>query len=530
MTLAPAAPPPTDQAALRARARERAEELRRERVRLGEENIFFFARYYFPEFFSNPSPQFHADLIALARELELPADARGGRSGVVIAAPRGHAKSTILTFLLVLWWICYRKKRFVVIVSETASMAESFTGDIRTELEENERLREDFGDLCGDRVLGRPLKWTAGDFTAAWKDAAGRPTFRTRVLARSTGSQFRGLRKGANRPDAIICDDLENDEHVRTPEMRAKIWQWFTKAVIPALDPERGAILVVGTILHFDSLLMRLLKLAQSEGTYRWRIFKAIQPDGTVLWPARFSKAYLDRRRREMGSLAFNSEYMNEPIDEEARLYRHTWIKWYYGTELAYEEKRRRWLWRGEELDIYVGVDPAISESETADYFALTVVGLARKSKAIVLLYAFADRMDFPSQVQEIIRLDATWQPKRIGIERNAYQRALPQQLLRESATLPIKQLDNQGQKYTRILAASVPFENGVVYMRAAAEGEPGDTTEDPKLRVHQNLAAIYTQMMQYPMSANDDLLDSMENSFQIARLRGRAFDEDSWF
>lgn len=504
-----------------------AELNRAERVRLAEENIIFFARYYFPEFFNNPTPAFHWELIDLAREMERPRAERG-TLGCVVAAPRGHAKSTILTFLMPLWWIVFKKKRFIVIVSDTSTMADGFVSDIRKQLEENERLRADFGDLCGDTVVGRPLKWTVGDFTAAHRDRNGAPTFKVRVLARSTGSQFRGLRSGAYRPDAIICDDLENDEFVRTPEQRTKTWEWFTKAVIPALDPANGAIFVIGTILHFDSLLQRLLKLAQAEGLYRWKIFRAIRKNGGPLWPDRFDLKQLDQIKRLIGSLAFNSEYLNIPIDEEARLYRPGWIKWYSGRELSYDKERRKWVWREEDLEIYVGVDPAISESEAADYFAIVVLGVARKSKSLVVLYTFAGRMDFPSQVQEIIRLDATWQPRMIGIERNAYQRALPQQLMKESAKLTIKQLDNGTKKYTRILAASVPFENGQVYMREAVGDESGELDELGQRRVFSTMLALYVQMMQYPNSANDDVLDALENAFQVGRLRSRAFED--WF
>jgi len=500
---------------------------RAERVRLAEQSPIYFGRLYFPDFFRDPTPAFHWELIDLAHEMERGRDERG-TLGCVVAAPRGHAKSSLLTFLVPLWWLVFQKKRFIVIVSDTATMAEGFVSDIKKQLEENEKLRADFGDLCGDTVIGRPLKWASGDFTAAHKDASGRARFKTRVLARSTGAQFRGLRSGAHRPDAIICDDLENDEFVRTPEQRTKIWDWYTKAVLPALDPDRGAIFVIGTILHFDSLLMKLLKLAQAEGLYRWKIYRAIRKTGRALWEGRFSLKRLDEIRRAIGSLAFNSEYLNNPIDEQARLYRPAWLRWYTGAELSYDRETRRWMWRGEALDVYVGVDPAISEDEAADYFAIVVLGVARQSKSLVILYTWAARIDFPAQVQEVIRLDATWQPRGIGIEKNAYQRALPQQLLRESAKLTIKQLSNTAHKYTRILVASVPVENGQVYLRQALEGEPGELDELGTVRVHAHMWPLYEQMMQYPNSANDDVLDAYENSLQVGRLRGKAFED--WF
>lgn len=504
---------------------------REERKQYAEANPLYFFRYYLSEFGENASPAFHQELFEAARQMELPRSVRG-IIGTIIGAPRGHAKSTIVTLAIPLYNIVFKKKRFIVIVSDTGFASEGFVLDIKKQLEENERLREDFGELCGDTMPGRPYRWTNSDFTAVHRQVVRKngverlqPTFTTRVLARSTGAQFRGLRSGSWRPDLILCDDLENDEHVRTPEQRAKIWEWFVKAVLPAMDPERGGIVVVGTVLHFDSLLSRLLNLAKREPTLYGRLFfQAIQADGSVLWPQRFSRELLDQRKKVMGTLAFNCEYLLIPIDEETRLYRPHWVKWYTGNEL--EHDGTKWKWRGETLDIYVGVDPAISEDEQADFFSYVVLGVARKAKALVILYAYADRIDFPAQVQEIIRVEATWQPRFIGIERNAYQRALPQQLIKESMSLGqrIKQLDNRGQKYTRILAASVPFENGTVYLRAATEGESGELDETGQVRVYHTLQGLYQQMMQYPNSANDDILDAMENSFQLGRSKTKAF------
>ncbi len=496
---------------------------------LAEQDIFFFASYYVPHYFEDRPPAFHRELIALARKAERERSQRD-TEGLVVAAPRGHAKSTLLTFLLPLYWIVFRKKRFVVIVSDTTMLAETFVSALKKELEENSRLREDFGELCGDRLRSsRRLKWTASDFTTAHTDAAGTTIWSTRVLARSTGSQFRGLRNGAYRPDAILCDDLENDELVATPEMRTKTWDWFTKAVLPALDPKRGSLIVIGTILHFDSLLNRLLKRAEADGVYDWRLYRAIDEQGHILWPERFDHAFFTQRKYIMGTLAFNSEYLNYPIDETTRIFRPEWPRWYTRNELEYNHRLQRWVFRGEPLEIVIGVDPAISERDSADYFAYVVLGVAREQRVKVVLQAFADRLDFPAQVQEIIRQEATWQPKYIGIEEQAYQKALPQQLVKEHFVLgtKLKPLKNgMSNKYQRIVASSVAWEHGTVYLRESLDDEAGAWDELGQRKVHQRMLPLYRQMMQYPASAHDDVLDACENALQLATIKLRIFED----
>lgn len=498
----------------------------------GRTNIVFFARYYFASMFEDATPAFHWHLTDAAKLVINPEET--GSNELVIAAPRGHAKSTWLSFVLPIWCIVYKVKRFIVIISETDGMAAQFVNDIKIHLESNERLRDDFGDLCGDTVPGRPLKWTQKDFIAAHRDEYGMITHKTKVLARGTGGQIRGLKIDGKRPDLVIGDDLENDEFVNTPEQRNKIWNWFMKAVQPGLDPKRGTLIIAGTVLHFDSLLNRLLKLAKQKmktaqakakpSKVIWRFYQAIDKVGRILWPERFNREFLDDKKLTMGGLLFNCEYLNLPIDEATRLYRPEWIRWYTRTELGFDAEKRQWSFRGMPMTIFIGIDPAISESDKADYFGVTVIGHVKEHNWIIFLYATGLRIDFPTQVQEIIRMEATWPVRFIGIEKNGYQRVLPQQVIKESTSLKIKQLDNGShtRKYTRILAASIPFENGQCFFPEALPDEAGIPDQTGERRVHHLVADLYEQMMQYPASAHDDILDSMENAFQLIRKSGR--------
>ncbi len=501
------------------------------RRQLAKEDIFFFARWYFPAYFPDPPAAFHRELIELALAAGRPREERTTPGDLVIAAPRGHAKSTLLTFLLPLYWIVFGTKHFILIVSDTKTAATSFLQAIKKELEDNERLRADFGLVCGhERGNGPRQKWTSSELAVNILDKNGMIISTTHVVSCSTRSQLRGIRRGPHRPDAVLCDDLENDEAVQTPEMRTKTFDWFTKALVPVLHPKQGSLIVIGTILHFDSLLQKLLTQGNGTGTYTTRVYRAIDEHGRVLWPERFSPAKLANLKSQLGTLAFNSEYLNRPIDDATRIFQPKWLQWYSAHEVVYDERTRRWYFRGELLEIFVGVDPAISERETADNFALVVVGRARKQKAFIILYTFADRIDFPSQVQEIIRLEAAWQPQLIGIEDVAYQKALPQQLIRESLVLgtKLKPLRNTvSKKYTRIAATSVRFENGRVFLRQALDHEGGDFDELGQRRVHPHMLPLYTELMQYPRSAHDDVLDAMENAFQLADYKGRIFEDE---
>jgi predicted phage terminase large subunit-like protein len=498
---------------------------RQARVQRGKTDLEFFAQYYFPHIFRDETPEFHFELDALVTEAQ-EARARGEKKGLIIAAPRGFAKSTRITFLHLIHALCYQKKRLAVIVSNRATAAEQFLVDIRKEIEENERLQEDFGNLRGD-LYGE--RWTNTDVVVVHckRDEDGRPVlsprgkpvvaWRTRVTVRGTGTQLRGMKYRSYRPDLAILDDVENDDHVITEDARAKTWAWFNAVVVPMLDPVDGDLIVVGTILHYDSLLAKLLNpKAEHAPVYIQKIYRAVKDDGLSLWPTRYPIEKLRQLRVQIGTLKYNQEYMNQPIDETTQIFPPKWWRFYTRQDL--EIKNNKWYFKGELLEIFQGVDPAIEETASAHYFAHLTIGVT-KSKNIVILWPYAGKIDFPKQVRLIIEQANAWRPRKIGIEKQGYQKALAQGVtMLAKAVLPVKRLSNTGAKFTRITALSVYFENGQVWIK----GDPNTRQPDPYFQ------QFYDEAVQYPNSPADDLLDAFENAIQCASGGKKAFEE--WF
>ena len=131
----------------------------------------------------------------------------------VVAAPRGHAKSTSLTFKGTIHAVVYGYKHYPIIISDSSDQAEGFLDNIRVEFEENEAIREDFGDLTGK----------------VWRSNVLVTSTNIKVEAIGSGKKIRGRKHRNWRPDLLILDDIENDENVRTPEQRAKLDSWFKK-------------------------------------------------------------------------------------------------------------------------------------------------------------------------------------------------------------------------------------------------------------------------------------------------------------
>lgn len=160
-----------------------------------------------------------------------------------IQAPRGHAKTTTFTFKDSLHASLYGYKHYIILLSDSSEQAEGFLAGIKDEIEENGAIREDFGNQKGK----------------VWKSSVILFDNGTKIEAIGSGKKVRGRKHKQWRPDLMLCDDLENDENVATPDQRRKLRNWYYKAVSKAGDTYTD-IVYIGTLLHFDSLLANVSK------------------------------------------------------------------------------------------------------------------------------------------------------------------------------------------------------------------------------------------------------------------------------
>ncbi|MCH8806886.1 MAG: hypothetical protein IH986_12455 [Planctomycetes bacterium] len=462
-----------------------------------------WARKFLPHYFTDAPCEFHAELMA---DLE-----RSSKRLVARVAPRGHAKSTCAAFAYPLWCICEQKCRNIAILTHESSLAKQFVRDIRNELESNEAILAKYGNLCADetpperqppdaakeitpkstpktRKRSRP-KWTESYFTTSTGIT---------VQARGTGAGFRGTRSGPHRPDLIICDDIEKDEHVETPEGRRKLENWFRRVLMPALAP-RGRIFVLGSLIHYDSLLTNL---CDRKRFARWdyKVYRALEArpngDGTfslvALWPARWPVRRLQIERERVGTLAFEQEYQANPIDDSQRVFKPEWLRRYDPEKL--DERK---------LTTLMAVDPATG-IQGGDFFAIWVGSVERDTGIIYTRELTIDRIGIVEQVRRIIAAFERWKPVRIGIETTAYQVALKDVLDEHSRKqriyMPIVALKTITNKLARIEGTSPLYENGT--FRLPPVLAPG----------------VEEQFLHFPKAKHDDAPDVCAMGIELAR------------
>ena len=349
-----------------------------------------------------PIPSFHEEMWQLCCS---------DKPKVAIAAPRGHAKSTAITHAYILSMMLFRVKRFCLLVSDTESQAVEFLGDIKGELEGNEALRNTFG------IKSIP-KSTETNIIVRFADGQ-----HFRIQAKGSEQKVRGIKWKGKRPDLIVCDDLENDEIVMNPERREKFRRWFMNALVPCMS-DTGWIRVVGTILHLDSMLQRLLE----DDTWAHLFYEA--EDGNfenILWPEQFSSERLRRiyeaYRAQGDPEGYAQEYRNQPVALE-----NTFFNPDYFYDFERDSEGRAYL---PNLEYYAAADFAISEKEKGDFTAIVIGGMDPDG-LLYIVDVRVGRWDSEEIINELVSVQRHWKPNIFTFETEKIDKAIGPFLERE--------------------------------------------------------------------------------------------------
>ena len=500
---------------------------RKYRILRGEYDVLYFAYEYFSEernpendnnlipkgtFFAD-APDFHKILCGKLDELnEKPT------KKICWSVPRGHAKSGYMSNVFPVHQISYKKRHYIIIVSETGGMSRAFVDWVNGQLKYNKKLREDFGEVLSPNKMMNEL-----DNQDAFITHTG-----IKVQASSIGSQLRGSRNGAYRPDLVILDDLESSKNTNTPELRLKNEMWFNSVIMPIGDITKTSFIYMGTLVHGQGLLPHVLQRADFDGRIYsaivsepermdlWQRFDEILRDtenpnrdfdadafyyanqeemdkgARTLWNERFTYKELMKIKVNVGSKAFSSEYLNLPSDADSCIFKSEYFVFYPELEIDYRK-----------LDIYSFWDIAIGKNSRSDYNAIVTVGRDRITGVIYVLDAWAEKIPMHKALQVALRKIRQWKPKVFGVETVQAQYDMYRQL-RENCI-------KEGIYSTRVLAVNP---KGKKEERIEAL-EP--LVEGGYIRFNKGHRLLLEQMELFPAHDNDDLPDALASAIEIA-------------
>lgn len=448
-----------------------------ERKYLCSKDFSLFFAYYFTEYISYPFAPYHFGMFEDIRGLM-----NGTYREVAWIMFRESAK-TSFSKIFILWLIVYNKRKYLNVDSFSITNAERILFDVVLSLQTNKKLKADFGELFNSkRDTDEVTQKRINNFVT---------TNGVRVEAHSTGKSVRGRLHGAQRPDFLLLDDFETNE---TKDSKA-----HTQSVIGHIDEFKAGldssaiVLYLGNYITEFGSVATLLERAKTDTRLKIRNVP-VEKDGQPTWPAKYSmtdedakannKVSLEDKKRQLGSLVYSAEMLNEPISSEMQKFKKSMFR-YKTWEQVRDMTTRK----------YATIDTALSKDAESDATGVIRNYVNSENKWHVSGKNY--RIN-PRELVDLLFILHDEGFEKIGIETTAYTQAIEpffKEECRKRAKYPnVVQLKHGGvMKESRIEALVAPYEAGVIYH---LEGECEELEE---------------QLLKFPVGLHDDIIDALQ-------------------
>lgn len=446
-----------------------------------KENMILFGKVIMSNMFSAPSPDFH---YAISEQLM-----DKSKKQVNIIAPRGHAKSSIVGGVFPLYHLMYDKgPKLIVLVSRTQDHAIKLLGTIKDCMD----YSSEFRSLYGYWGINSARSWQKAEVEL--KDGS-------MIICKGTGQQLRGIKHGNQRPTLIIVDDPEDENNTKTAESMEANLRWLLQSAVPSLDPQKGRIAIIGTPIHQRCMVETLKEM---EG-WKNMLFKPDLDKKVALWEEWQPIDKLIQKKKELESInrvsVFYREYLCEIVGDEDQLFREEYIKYWDGElETIDGEHYLRFAKDSGKpsipVKIFMGVDPASSTRQTADFSTIVTVAVDKDNNRYVLPY-YRKRATPMSLAESILEYFKLYNPDKVRIESVGYQEMLREYIKarcdEENMFIPGLEIkENPRTSKSMRLETMEPY---------FAQG---------KVHIKKDMQELKDELLLYPRGKHDDLLDGL--------------------
>lgn len=415
------------------------------RIKRLENNHEEWFKYYFPKYAYSEPAKFHTD--ASSRVISNP------EWYEVRMWSRELAKST--RTMMEVFYLTFvghrlpsgarRKKKYIIMISNSYDNAVRLLMPYRANLEFNQRLIHDYGSQ------EKPGSWEAGEFTTRGKVA---------YRALGAGQSPRGTRNEETRPDIILFDDVDTDAECNNPEVIAKKWRWIEEAAIGTRSISNPTtVIFCGNRIAVDCCVQRAVQFADKHDLVNIR-----DRHGKSSWPQKNSEADIDRVLKQKSYAAQQKEYYNNPVTIGA-----VFKKMNY--------KPIRPLREYAMLVCYT--DP--SYKATADYKATVLVGKTKSGefhiiKAFVAQTTTAELIEWHYRIMDIVGACACYYIIEEVFLQDIIKKEISDAGKKRKRPIPISGDTRQKpDKYMRIESLLEPLSrNGELFLNEAERHDPG--------------------------------------------------------
>jgi hypothetical protein len=418
---------------------------------------------------------------------------------------RESAKTSIAKALIV-YLIATKKRRYINVDSFDKANAEATLFDVANSLMTNKPLMQDYGQLfTRTRAQNEMTLQRIGKFLT--KNAI-------MVEAHSTSESVRGRLYRDKRPDFYLIDDFETN---KTKDSKAYIdqVQKHIDELATSLASD-GIVLYLGNYITEFGVVKRLLDRAKEDARLIVHNVPVIEA-GETTWPAKYAltddeaartgRVSLEDKKRQVGSVVFSAEMLNQPIDKETAVFKREWFKYLPFDSLEHMQKR-----------CFLTLDSKGTEAkfDGSDYIGVTLNFVTAENNWHLMSY----RMKLSSA--ELTDLMFNWHTRygieSIGYEKTSFTEGIlaywDLEMRRRNRFLPLVQLSHrQTNKQTRIQQSLEPRYNrgGIYHLTVSGENQCKDLEEE---------------LLSFPKAVNDDASDSAAYQVEIALPPGNVMEQ----
>lgn len=264
---------------------------------------------------------------------------------------------------------------------------------------------------------------------------------------------------------AIIDDPVKDAKEANSQTYRDSVWDWYTSTFYTRLSPKSGILLGM-TRWHEDDLAGRLLADMKNGGD-QWRVvsFPAIaeedeqyRKEGDALHPERYDLTHLTKIKKAVGTQTWNALYQQRPSSKGGDVIKRAWFKRYSVLPLM-----RR---------VIIAGDTAQKVKQHNDFSVFIVAGIGIDGGLYVidLIRGKWEAPELERKLEDIWnKYRASHKAQSVYIEDKSSGTGLIQSIQRKR-NIPIKGVQVDADKYTRVLGIQGFIESGYVFLPEGAE------------------------------------------------------------
>ena len=401
------------------------------------------------------------------------------REGAVIIVPRRHGKTTQMIGR-VLFKLGNDPNRRIKIVSANDDIARKRITEIREHITSNTRLHRVFPNLREDEVV---KDWSKSSITV-----------RRDIIDREPSVEAAGILTtgvGGGATDIIFDDVVSFKNSIYNPALIPVVKQAFDEVWLNLLDPSVGGWVYICTPWIDSDLTADLRK-----GTRCKVLERPVGENFEPVWPEKWPRERLIRQYEKIGSVAFNRNFRLQPLSEEDRMFKESWVERAKDFSLSANDKRF------DEMPKYVGVDLALGTSEKSSYTVIFVIAVDRNERRYPI-FILRKKMTSPEIASAILDTMERFQPELLLVESNFMQIHILQWLeVVAPKQYPIEPYLTGAQKAdlnVGLPALALEFEKGMWTLPMGDFPHPTDC-DCP-------YCTFVTELITYPYSGHTDVL-----------------------